>query len=496
MTGWRVWTSLFTVSIATAASYAPAVRSLFVKDDVAVMTSARLDFPEVFLRSWPGGFYRPAAELAFGVQYQLFGFTAFPYHVVSVFAHLAAVYVAFHIFSRLLGDDIKALAAAALFAVHPLNTESVSWISGQMSLFAGLFSLLCIYLFSFQQGPLSWKVRLSGIAFFVLALGFYESSVIVLPLIVAYAALTDGTFREWKTVWLLVGIVGLYACYRFLVLELGGGYYTVTPSVTAALTNLSYYGYLLFGGTAIGGRIVRYDATNILCFENILEIFTPFLLTVSALFLLAAYRHRYSLSNLFASRRSPAASSRLIPFMWILVALLPTLVLPERPRRLSYLAVPGFALLVTDLLFTVQKENRSRAILAKAGYVTCLVAALLTLHGRNQDWRIAGNIESDICSVVRSELLHGTCSRFFVDVPNLVGDALLFNEKSVQGYLRNMGIEPSSVPLSIGKEIEKNGGPNEHCYVALAGADLQLERSLGQVTPLYGRGHNWRKSLR
>jgi Flp pilus assembly protein TadD len=75
-------------------------------------------------------FYRPLLTLWFLVNKTIFGLNPHWFHVTTVLAHVAATALAFFVARLLLKDAGAALLAAAIFALHPLQAESASWISG------------------------------------------------------------------------------------------------------------------------------------------------------------------------------------------------------------------------------------------------------------------------------------------------------------------------------------------------------------------------------
>jgi protein O-mannosyl-transferase len=75
-------------------------------------------------------FYRPLLTLWFLVNKTIFGLNPHWFHVTTVLAHVAATALAFFVARSLLKDAGAALLAAAIFALHPLQAESASWISG------------------------------------------------------------------------------------------------------------------------------------------------------------------------------------------------------------------------------------------------------------------------------------------------------------------------------------------------------------------------------
>src|SRR5690606_19541974 len=67
------------------------------------------------------------------------------FHGGSLLLHLGCVLLVFALLRRLVANDLAAAAGALLFAVHPLQVESVAWISETRGLLAGLFSLLAAW---------------------------------------------------------------------------------------------------------------------------------------------------------------------------------------------------------------------------------------------------------------------------------------------------------------------------------------------------------------
>lgn len=66
------------------------------------------------------------------------------FHTVSVLLHAACAMLVFRLLLQIGNHPWGAFAGALLFAVHPLQVESVAWISEQRGLLSGVFSLLAI----------------------------------------------------------------------------------------------------------------------------------------------------------------------------------------------------------------------------------------------------------------------------------------------------------------------------------------------------------------
>ena len=85
-------------------------------------------------------FYRPLLSVWFLLNKTVFGLNVHWFHLTTVLAHVTATALVFFIARRWLQNTGGALLAAGLFGVHPLQTESVSWIS---SVNDSLAALLC-----------------------------------------------------------------------------------------------------------------------------------------------------------------------------------------------------------------------------------------------------------------------------------------------------------------------------------------------------------------
>jgi tetratricopeptide (TPR) repeat protein len=96
---------------------------------------------------WPtdaSTLYRPLTTLSYLVNYAVLGNGENPagYHIVNFLLHWANVWLVFLIIRRLASRLDVALVAAALFAIHPVNTEAVTNIVGRADLLATFFVLL------------------------------------------------------------------------------------------------------------------------------------------------------------------------------------------------------------------------------------------------------------------------------------------------------------------------------------------------------------------
>jgi hypothetical protein len=86
-------------------------------------------------------YYRPLNRATYLFDFQVAGMNPAWYHGINIFTHLGNVILLYLVALRFLRNNFGALAAALLFAVHPVNCEAVNFISARNTLLALFFSL-------------------------------------------------------------------------------------------------------------------------------------------------------------------------------------------------------------------------------------------------------------------------------------------------------------------------------------------------------------------
>ena len=154
-------------------------------DDVLLTNNRLVHASDGLYRMWfttePTDYW-PLTSSTFWLEWRLFGPNPTGYHVVNLLLHIAACLLLWRIFDRLAIPG--GFWAALLFAVHPVNVESVAWIAQRKNVLAMLFYLLSVlwYLCADEQTQ-SWNrwYWLSLTAFLLAMLS--KGSVAILPLV-------------------------------------------------------------------------------------------------------------------------------------------------------------------------------------------------------------------------------------------------------------------------------------------------------------------------
>lgn len=177
---YRPWVRAISGAAALTAAaflvYAPALHGGTLWDDLAHITPPGLRSLDGLRAIWlsPGStqqFY-PLLHTAFWLEWQLWQDQTFAYHVANVLQHVVSAALLWGVLRRL---QIRwAFLAALLFAVHPVNVESVAWITEQKNTLSTIFYLgaaWCYLRFADGSGTGDAAARKPG--WYVAALGLF-----------------------------------------------------------------------------------------------------------------------------------------------------------------------------------------------------------------------------------------------------------------------------------------------------------------------------------
>jgi hypothetical protein len=126
--------------------YLTALHNPFVYDDYhTVIDNASIQSGVTNLRAifWHD-VTRPLVNFSYAVDRTLWGPAPFGFHLTSVLLHAINVVLLFWFARRVRLGIMPAFAAAALFAVHPMMTEAVGYVSGRSELLCATFFLLAL----------------------------------------------------------------------------------------------------------------------------------------------------------------------------------------------------------------------------------------------------------------------------------------------------------------------------------------------------------------
>ena len=219
------------------AAYSPTFSNGFVYDDKDLVLQSPLVAGQLWGEIWTSDvwaqttrlsstYYRPLVVSSFAVEHMIHGDNPAGYHIDNLLLHCVAILLLFLVardrFGRSREGALLSLAAAAIFAFHPANTQIVYWISARGDLFVAIGILLGMYCVMRTGAPATAGVIASAfLAFFS-----KETGVLYLVLVPLYAYIFGAQARMKVITTRLLQVAPVFLLYlalRFNAVPFGLG---------------------------------------------------------------------------------------------------------------------------------------------------------------------------------------------------------------------------------------------------------------------------------
>ena len=170
---------------------------LFWDDEVTVINNVFIRKPflylkDIFLGTYHSGsgealnFYRPLATLSFALDYHFWQLNAFGYHLSNVILHLFSGILLFLLLKQIFNQTSLSILTAALFLVHPINSEAVSYVSNRTDLLMLFFFLLSFYLYIFYRQRGRKYLLIGSVVAYILCILSKEMGLVLPLFLLAY----------------------------------------------------------------------------------------------------------------------------------------------------------------------------------------------------------------------------------------------------------------------------------------------------------------------
>jgi len=389
------WGPLGIVLLLSFAVYAQTLTYEFVYDDTILYVKNSLikevqNIPVLVQQedTFDGlhpGYYRPLIPLSYVIDYQLWGLNPAGLHFSNILFHLAATSLVYFIALRLFGVSSAAMIAALFFGLHPINTESVSFITGRNNILCTSFMLAAaLSYYHYRSGG---KVRWLAVFALVYLAGLCSKEfAIMLPFILFFsdAVLRQLDRKAWISLAMSVALILLYLTIRSAILDSAAGIKISIADVPHRLPGAldNFMGYLRLSVAPFGQKAL-YPET-----QPQVSIHLIILELVVLVGLLALMYHFRNLAWIAIS------------VGWFVLSLAPALnVIPLSgsyfAERYLYVALPGIALMVGGL-YSSWRGNRAYARIIRGCIilVLCMLSLLTVL--RNPIWRNDETLYTDM----------------------------------------------------------------------------------------------------
>ncbi|MBI2641448.1 tetratricopeptide repeat protein [Candidatus Roizmanbacteria bacterium] len=377
---------LFFLFILVAVTYANSLRNDFISDDIPAIVNNPIikKFDYIFSNTF---FF--ARSIPFFIIYKIVDSNPIGFRLFNIFFHLGTVFVIYFLSLITTKNRTVSLFASAIFAVHPLLTESVTWISG------GVYSQYSFFLLlSFLFYVLSVEKQIRQDSFRNVSIFFYAASLIsflfslsssekslILPFILLFYEISFGDLKKrWKKLILYFSIAFMWFMI-FLLLRLG-------ERVTLLETAFYQENRFRLRNPFIQVPIVIVSYLQLIAFPAVLTFFHTDIHYTYVKYGVAIFIFILFLISIFYSWRKSKPV-----FFWLsyfIITLIPTLT----PFRLSsfvaeryvYAGTAGICIAFVYFINTIS-QRRSYVVFIHFFMVIVLGLFLVRTYLRNIDWK-------------------------------------------------------------------------------------------------------------
>ncbi|MCL4537318.1 MAG: tetratricopeptide repeat protein [Nitrospirae bacterium] len=248
---------LLLLTVAAFGIYANALNGGLVWDDHYYVSRFPLRFnslSSLFLPTDLKGaimvFYRPLIGLTYLLDYSVWFDKPLGYHLTNIIFHTVNTVLLYFITDKIFKSVTVAFWAAMLFAVHPIHTESVSWIAGRTDIVATAFVFLSMLAHTEFKEKNNKKAIIPATLFFALAMFSKEIAIGAIIVFAMYDLLISGQKGLEPLPYICYGaVIILYLIMRQLYLAntvMEMSFKSFPDMLTIFFSSMAFYLYKFF----------------------------------------------------------------------------------------------------------------------------------------------------------------------------------------------------------------------------------------------------------
>lgn len=328
-------------------------------------------------------FWRPLTYFSHMLDFQCFGLQAGAHHVTNLLLHLLNILLLFFILARTSSEMLPSFIAAALFAVHPLQVETVAWISARntlISMFFALISTACYLYFVQKKSRLFYLLSVLCFAFCLSC----KSTLVALPLIfllldywpLKRAELSIAEKNRWLR-FVLEKWPFLFLTFLASLLALATQPEILQPALSQSLINKIARAFFAYGFYLVK-TFWPFNLTIFYPPITQLSGWIVFMCLLAGFFLLFI-----TVISLACRRRYPFLFTG---WFWFLTALFPASLLPQYADRYMYEPLVGIAILTAWSVWMLFSKSETTGFLVKTLTAAAVFFLAIASHIQTNVW--------------------------------------------------------------------------------------------------------------
>jgi len=398
---------------------------IYVYKNPSIRAITHSNIKHFFSRSYVS-LYLPVTMLSYMLDYQLWQLKPFGYHATNLFLHILNVILAFLLLNLLLRNRTASFIGAIIFALHPVQVESVAWVTERKNLLSALFFFLSFISYVKYKNRRKFLLYLCSITFFLLSL-LSKPSVVVMPLLLIsydyfyYPQISKKDLKNKIPFFLLALVFCLSTIYFHKETLHKGDYHGGSFSANTFIMIPVFLNYL---------KLVFYplNLCAIYCTTVYTSIFHPrVFISIISLILILFYL-------CFTIRKKYHSGFWIL---WFFILMLPMMNLIPIPTiyndRYLYLSIVSFPVLICLISAPLVAKKKFLKNTVALILVAVVLSCGLLSYQRNRIWHDSVTLWLDIAKKTPT-------FRTYIHLASAYGDMGLFN-KAINEYEKVLDID-------------------------------------------------------
>lgn len=462
---------LIAILLITALIYARSYNQtfLFGWDDGEYITNPDIKNLSItnigkYFSSFYLGMYQPIPVLTFALNIYLGGENPVGFHLFSILIHFINILLVFNLVKKLSGSNPAAILSALLLAVHPMNVESISWLSARSTGLFSMFYLLALsaYLKYIREG-LKTSQLLLVLTFFITAL-FCKSMAATLPMVLVVLDFWEKRKVDKKMIFekipffalsIIFGLISIRAAASFGHITVLEADYTLIDRMFLLSYGAAFYLVKLLIPVNLSAIYAYPDKTaGWLPAEYYLSLLLILLLAIG-IFRLKRYRRETLLGVLFFL----LSISMVLPLFWSRL-----FIVAERYVYLPYIGL----FCIGGIWFNALLNNEIKIRTSTRTWILGVISVWILVFGissfvRTSVWRDTRSLMEDVIDKKRSPADQAFAWFFLGNISDREGN----NQQAIKNYSLAINMNPRHIQalnnrgIMLGIEGDFQGSLND-----------------------------------
>ena len=337
--------------------------------------------------------YHPLTMLSYMIEWSIVGDSPRLYHATNIALHLINSWLLFFLLFRLSRNKYLALLIASIFALHPLQCESVAWISARKDLLSGMFALVSALSYYRWKEKNDLRMYFTSIVLFLFSL-LSKPTAVVLPLIFILYDMWQEKGFTWsllKDKFIFIAISIFFTIFIVLTMtshsELPMHYYSYPQRITLVLYEVSFYVFKF---------IIPADLSACYSYPRLINGALP-----TGYYLIAMISLVMIVTTFIFRRKIQSVSAGMLLYG---VVLLPVLqIIPFNNAslvadRYAYLGVVGLSFAILGLFDIVRTRIKPTGIIVNVAVIMLIVSLSYMSFKRLPVWNDSVALFTDVIS--------------------------------------------------------------------------------------------------